>query len=108
MGGASVAAQHHQNVRRNQRALQMAELTFAQLTSTAVYPTRPEQGAAALPNRPRSSCATCSKTTQSDQFPTFVARVLGGEPVASALVAIYGNEFNDMAAFERKFARFTR
>lgn len=107
MGRASVAAQHHQNVRRSQRALQKAELTFPQLTSAAVYPTSPAQVQQLyqtaekfvrylLNNYPRQS------------FPAFVERVLAGEPVATALVAIYGNEFTDMAAFERKFSRFIR
>jgi hypothetical protein len=30
------------------------------------------------------------------------------EPAAAALVEIYGNEFSDMAEFEKRFNRFTR
>ena len=107
MGRASVAAQHHQNVRRNQRALQMAELTFAQLTSTAVYPTRPAE-VQQLYQTAEKFVRYLLNNYPKQLFPPFVERVLAGEPVATALVAIYGNEFTDMAAFERKFARFTR
>ena len=107
MGGASVAAQHHQHFRRNQRALQMAELTVAQLTSTAVYPTSPEQ-VQQLYQTAEKFVRYLLNNYPKQSFATFVDRVVGGEPVAAALVATYGNEFNDMAAFERKFARFTR
>ena len=107
MGRASVAAQHHQHFRRNQRVLQMAELTFAQLTSTAAYPTSPAQ-VQQLYQSAEKFARYLLNNYPKQLFPAFVERVLAGEPVATALVAIYGNEFNDMTAFERKFARFTR
>ena len=107
MGRASVAAHHHQHFRRNQRALQMAELTFQQLTSTAVYPSEPEQ-VQQLYQSAEKFVRYLMNNHPKQLFPRFAERVLAGEPVATALVAIYGNEFNDMAAFERKFARFTR
>ena len=107
MGRASVAAQHHQHFRRNQRALQMAELTFAQLTSTVVYPTSPQQ-AQQLYQTSEKFVRYLLNNYPKQLFPTFVERVLAGEPVAAVLPVVYGSEFNDMAAFERKFARFTR
>ena len=36
-------------------------------------------------------------------FPQFVDHVLGGAPVATALVEIYGDEFRDLAAFDKRF-----
>ena len=107
MGRASVAAQHHQHFRRNQRALQMAELTFAQLSSTTVYPALPDE-VHQLYQSAEKFARYLFNNHPKQLFPRFVERVLAGEPVAMALVAIYGNEFNDMTAFERKFARFTR
>ena len=107
MGRASVAARHHQHVRRNQRALRMAVLTVAQLTSLTIYPTGAEQ-VAQLYETSEKFVRYLFKNYPKQLFPSFVDRVLAGDSAATALVAVYGNEFNDMAAFERKFARFTR
>ena len=41
-------------------------------------------------------------------FPKFVDRVLAGEPAATALVEVYGDEFRDMNEFDKRFSRFTR
>jgi len=41
-------------------------------------------------------------------FPKFVNRVIYGAPAVETLVNIYGNEFSDMAEFEKRFSRFTR
>jgi len=41
-------------------------------------------------------------------FPKFVERIINGAPAATALVEVYGNEFSDMAEFEKRFTRFTR
>ena len=107
MARASVAARHHQHVRRNQRALQMAELTFAELTATTIYPTSPAHVGQLYETSEKFVRYLFNKYPK-QLFRTFVDRVLAGESAATALSAVYGNEFNDMAAFERKFARFTR
>ena len=107
MGRASVAAQHRQHVRRSQAALQMADLTIAQLTSTSVYPTSREQ-VHQLYESAEKFVRYLLNNHPKQLFPTFVQRVLEGEPAATALPAVYGSDFNDMAAFERKFARFVR
>ena len=107
MGRASVAAQHRQHFRRNQAALQMAELTVAQLTSTSIYPSAREQ-VHQLYETAEKFVRYLLNDHPKQLFPDFVERVVGGEPTDIALRAVYGNEFNDMAAFERKFARFVR
>lgn len=107
MGRASVAARRHQHVGRNQRALQMAELSFAELTATAIYPTNPQQ-VTQLYETSEKFVRYLFNNYPKQLFPAFVERVLAGEPAAAALASVYGQEFNDMAAFERKFARFTR
>jgi hypothetical protein len=38
----------------------------------------------------------------------FVGRAMEGAPAVEALVEIYGNEFSDMADFEKRFIRLTR
>jgi hypothetical protein len=43
-----------------------------------------------------------------EQFVKFLDRLISGETAATALVAIYGNEFADLNAFDKKFERFTR
>jgi hypothetical protein len=41
-------------------------------------------------------------------FMKFVGRAIEGAPAVEALVEIYGNEFSDMADFEKRFSRFMR
>ena len=38
-----------------------------------------------------------------DLFPRFVGRLLDGTPAQAALVEIYGNEFRDLAVFDKRF-----
>jgi hypothetical protein len=41
-------------------------------------------------------------------FMKFVGRAIDGTPAVEVLVEIYGNEFSDMANFEKRFSRFMR
>jgi hypothetical protein len=38
-----------------------------------------------------------------DRFPQFVARLLNGAPTQAALVEVYGDEFRDLSAFDKRF-----
>ncbi len=107
MGRASVAARHSQSLRRSQDSLQSARLTVAELTSTTAYPTEREKVTRLYESSEKFVRYLCNKFPK-ELFPRFVERVLAGEPAQSALAATYGAEFNDMTAFERRFARFIR
>ncbi|MBA2433236.1 MAG: hypothetical protein H0V56_14175 [Chthoniobacterales bacterium] len=107
MGRASVAAQRSQTARRTQTALRSAQLTVAELTSLDRYPSDPERVQQLYESGEKFVRYLCNRYPK-ELFPRFVERVISGEPVQVALVALYGAEFRDMAAFERKFARFTR
>ena len=107
MGRASVAARHSQSVRRSQAALGAAELTFAELIATSRYPTDEAHVRRLYETSEKFVRYLCNKHPK-ELFPRFVERVVEGEPAASALAAVYGAEFHDLAAFERKFARFVR
>jgi hypothetical protein len=41
-------------------------------------------------------------------FMKFVGHAIEGASAVEALVEIYGNDFSDMADFEKRFSRFTR
>jgi hypothetical protein len=107
MGRASVAAQRSQSVRRSQVALQSAQLSVAELTGLTSYPTDPKQVLQLYESAEKFVRYLCNRYPR-ELFPRFVERVISGAAVPEALVAVYGDEFRDMAAFERKFARFTR
>ncbi|HEX8678363.1 MAG TPA: hypothetical protein VF683_00260 [Chthoniobacterales bacterium] len=107
MGRASVAARHSQTVRRNQAVLQSASLSVAELTATSRYPGDREQVAQLYQTAEKFVRYLCNRYPR-ELFPKFVERLLNGEPAQVALPAVYGPEFNDMAAFERRFARFNR
>lgn len=107
MGRASVAARHSQSLHRNQQALHGAELSVAELTAINEYP--------ADRNRVDQLYETSEKFVRylgnkypKELFPKFVERLLEGDAVPRALVSVYGSDFQDMAAFQKKFERFTR
>lgn len=107
MGSASVAARHWRSPLSNQRKLHFAEMSVAELTTTTRYPADPEAVARLYDTSAKFVRYLFNKYPK-DLFPKFVERVLAGEPATTALVEIYGNEFSDMAEFEKRFRRFTR
>lgn len=107
MGRASVAARHSQSLRRSQDYLPAAQLSFTELISTARYPSDRQQVHQLYESAEKLVRFLWNKYPK-ELFPQFVDRVIAGEPAQTALPAVYGAEFNDLPAFERKFARFTR
>ena len=107
MGRASVAASHSQTLRRNQDFLPAAQLTFADLIATTRYPADREKVHQLYETAEKFVRFLWNKYPK-ELFPKFVDRVIAGVPPPTALSEIYGADFNDLAAFERKFARFTR
>jgi len=107
MGDASVAARHWRSPLSNQRKLKFAEMTVAELTATTQYPEEPLEVARLYATGAKFVRYLFNKYPR-EFFPKFVDRVLGGEAPAAALIEIYGNEFSDMAEFERRFSRFIR
>lgn len=107
MGNASVAARHSRSSLSNQRKLKFAEMTVAELTSTAHYPTDPAEVARLYATGAKFVRYLFNKYPK-EFFPKFVDRILDGEAPSAALVEIYGNEFSDMAEFEKQFSRFIR
>ncbi len=107
MARASVAARHSQSVRRNQEPLNLARLSVAELTVIDRYPEKHEDVYALYQSAEKFVRYLCNRHPR-ELFPRFVERLLEGEPPDAALRDVYGAEFNDMTAFERKFARFNR
>jgi hypothetical protein len=107
MGDASVAARHWRSPLSNQRKLHFAEMTVAELTATARYPTEPAEVARLYETSAKFVRYLFNKYPK-ELFPKFVDRVLDRETAAAALLEIYGKEFSDMAEFEKRFSRFVR
>lgn len=107
MGGASVAARHWRSPLSSQKKLHLAEMSVAELTATGRYPGDPEEVARLYETSAKFVRYLFNKYP-AELFPRFVDRVLAGEPAATALAEIYGNEFAEMAEFEKRFSRFTR
>ena len=107
MGDASVAARHSRSPRSNQRKLHFAQMTVAELTATARYP-EDLDAIARLYDTSAKFVRYLFNKYPKELFPKFVDRVIEGEPAATALPEVYGNEFRDMAEFEKRFTRFTR
>jgi hypothetical protein len=107
MGDASVAARHSQSLRRNQQMLTSAEMTVAELMTTNRYPTDTEQ-VTRLYDTSAKFVRYLFNRYPKQLFPRFIERLLSGDSPVVALAAIYGDEFKDMTAFEKKFARFVR
>ena len=107
MGGASVAARNSRSPRSNQRKLQFAEMTVAEMFATQRYPEAPLEVARLYDTSAKFVRYLFNKYPK-ELFPKFVELVIGGRPPTEALVEIYGQEFSDMADFEKRFSRFTR
>ncbi len=107
MGRASVAARHSQSLHRNQDFLPAAQLSFAELISTARYPSDRQEVHQLYESAEKFVRLVWNKYPK-ELFPKFVDRVIAGQAPPSALADVYGPDFNDLAAFERRFARFQR
>jgi hypothetical protein len=107
MGDASVAARHWRLPLSNQRKLKFAEMTVADLIATTHYPAEPRQVARLYATGAKFVRYLFNKYPR-ELFPRLLDRVLDGQAPESALIEIYGNEFSDMAEFEKRFARFIR
>ncbi len=105
MGDASVAARNSRSPRSNQRKLQFAEMSVAELLATARYPEAPLEIARLSDTGAKFVRYLFNKYPQ-ELFPKFVDRIMAGLPPADALREIYGKEFSDMADFETRFSRF--
>ena len=107
MGEASVAARNSRSARSNQRKLHFTQMTVAELTATGRYPADLDEVARLYETSAKFVRYLCHQYPK-ELFPKFVDRVVDGEPVTTALVEIYENDFSDMAEFEKRFSRFTR
>jgi hypothetical protein len=84
------------------RNLPSASMVLTELLALVRYP---DEGSAATEMYQTSTKFVRYLFTKypADLFPRFVDHVLSGEPAPSALVAVYGEEFRDMTAFDKRF-----
>ncbi len=82
-------------------------MTVAELTTTARYPLDVDAVERLYDTSAKFARYLFNKYPK-ELFPKFVDRLLNGEPAATALAEVYGDEFRDMNEFEKRFSRFTR
>jgi hypothetical protein len=104
---AVAAMRHWRSPLSNRRKLHFAEISVAELIATERYPADPEAVARLYDTSAKLVRCLLNRYSR-ELFPKFVEPVLAHEPSTAALVEIYGNEFADMAEFEKRFRRFTR
>ena len=102
MGDACIAARRQQSPDSNPRNLRSANLTLAQLFALTNYP---EDFAEVTPLYETSAkfVRYLFQKYPATLFPKFVDRILSGAAPPDALIQIYGEEFRDMNAFEKRF-----
>ena len=86
----------------NPRNLRTATMTLTELVSVTRYPEDPNDVARLYETGTKFVRYLFAKYP-AELFPKFVDRLLDGGPAAEALPEIYGDEFRDLAAFDKKF-----
>jgi hypothetical protein len=107
MADASMAARHSRPPQSTQHKLTDAKMTVAELMATRHYPLELDAVWQLYETSSKFVRYLFNKYPH-ELFPKFVDRLLTGEPAAQALAETYGDEFRDMAEFEKRFSRFTR
>ena len=91
----------------NPRILRDASMTLTGLINVDRYPT--DQASVARLYETGTKLVRYLFTKYPPElFPKFVTRLLDGAPAETALVDVYGDEFRDMGAFDRKFQTVIR
>lgn len=101
-----MAARNSRSPRSNQRTLQFAE-TVKELFATQRYPEAPLEVDRLYDTSAKFVRYLFNKYSP-ELFRKFVELVIDGRPPPEALVEIYGQDFSDLAEFEKRFKGFTR
>ena len=102
MGDACHAARLHQQPGLNPSTLRAASMTTTELFALWRYPDDPAE-VTELYDTSTKLVRYLFKKYPAELFPKFVDRLLDGAAPADALAEIYGAEFRDMSAFEKRF-----
>ncbi len=91
----------------NPRMLRSPTMTVAELLAVTRYP---EHGSSVAPVYDTSTkfVRYLFAKYPAELFPKFVDRLLDGVAAQQALVEVYGQDFRDLAAFDKRFETFTR
>lgn len=107
MGGASIAARKGQSGKRYARALDAAEIPLSTLEKITEYPTD-ERAIGQLYQTSEKFIRFLMSEGPKDRIVKFIERILTGGSLQAAVLEIYGEQFKDWSAFERRYERFTR
>lgn len=107
MGDACGAARRGFSPKQNPRTLPRATMTVTELIAVSHYP-QDSASVAALYETGTKFVRYLLVKYPAEHFPRFVDRILDGAPASSALVEIYGDEFRDLIAFDKRFRMFIR
>ena len=86
----------------NPRNLPSATMTLTELIAVSRYPADPGRVTELYESGTKFIRYLFAKYP-AELFPSFVGRLLDGTPTQVALVEVYGDEFRDLAAFDKRF-----
>ena len=107
MGGASVASRKKQFIKSFERDLQKADRPLKELTALTTYPEDHEQ-VHRLYQSSEKVVRFLMTEFPKDRVPKFAEAMVEGQPLDSAVTAVYGDQVKDFDAFEKKYARFVK
>jgi hypothetical protein len=107
MGDASTAARRQQLPSLNSRHLGAADMTLTELFAVSHYP-EDIPGVSQLYDTSAKFVGYLFQKYPPALFPKFVDRLLDGASPAVALAEVYGDEFRDLAAFDKRFQTLAR
>jgi hypothetical protein len=91
----------------NPRNLDSATMTLTELIGVSRYPEDPVDVTPVYDTGTKFVRYLFTKYP-AELFPKFLDRLLGGAPAQLALVDVYGDEFRDLAAFDKRFQTVNR
>ena len=107
MASAGVAARKGQSVKRHSSVLRNADMPLEKMFELEDYP-RDREDVARFYDTAEKLVRFLNTDAPSENFPAFIAAILGGAKFYDALADVYGDRYRTREIFERKFARFTR
>ncbi|MES2569426.1 MAG: hypothetical protein V4710_05150 [Verrucomicrobiota bacterium] len=107
MGGASVAARKGQTIKRFQKNLQQAEMPLATLESLTEYPSD-QARIGQLYQTSEKFIRFLMNELPKERIVPFIDAVVAGKGMRGALLQVYGDQFKDWPAFEKRYERFTK
>ena len=107
MGSACVANRGHMPVAWKEQDLENADIPLAVLTKTNQYPSNPIAVGAFYQSSEKLVRLLMTKSPK-DRFIKFIDVILTGAPLQDAILQIYGDQYKNFDAFDKKYQTFNK